>query len=88
MAEPSFHYSVEPEKIRAYQQLTAEQKLQWLGEIFEFTEAALSPKARRVRQKLREAGTWQVAAEQMSAHYREDPELRAFQALDNEDFAW
>ena len=86
MQDSGFDYHLELDQIRAYKALSPEQKLQWLSEIFEFTEAALSPKARRVRQKLREAGTWQAAAEHMSAHYREDPELTAFQALDSEDF--
>jgi len=51
--DSGFDYHLDLEQIIAYKKLTPEQKLQWLGEIFEFTEAALSPKARRVRELLR-----------------------------------
>lgn len=56
MQDSGFDYHLDLEQISDYKKLTAEQKLQWLDEIFLFTEAALSPKARRVRQNLRDGG--------------------------------
>lgn len=50
----TFRIQLACQSIRAYKKLTPEQKLQWLDEIFLFTEMALSPRARRVRQQLRE----------------------------------
>jgi len=44
---------VDREKIKEYMQLTPEQKLQWLDEILLFTEEALTPKARKVRDHFR-----------------------------------
>ena len=54
MPDSGFDYHLDLEQIYDYKKLTPEQKLQWLEEIFLFTEAALSPKARRVRQMLRD----------------------------------
>jgi hypothetical protein len=44
---------VERETIREYMRLTPEQKLQWLEEILLFTEEALTPNARKVRDHFR-----------------------------------
>ncbi len=54
MPDGGFNYYLEPDKIREYKKLTPEQKLQWLEEIFLFTQAALSIKVRQIRQMLRD----------------------------------
>jgi hypothetical protein len=51
-----FRYRVEREKIAEYKRLPAEKKLEWLEEIFLFSEAALSPQAKRVREHFRNEG--------------------------------
>jgi ABC-type Na+ transport system ATPase subunit NatA len=48
-----FYYTLESEKIAAYMQLTAEEKLQWLEEIRQFTEETLTEKTRRIRDHFR-----------------------------------
>jgi hypothetical protein len=52
-----FRYTLEREKIAEYRKLTAEQKLQWLEEIRQFTEAALTEKTRRIRDHFRNGPT-------------------------------
>ncbi len=48
-----FCYKVEREKIAEYKRLPAKVKLKWLEDIFLFTEKALSPEAKRVREHFR-----------------------------------
>jgi lipase chaperone LimK len=48
-----FRYTLEREKIAEYMRLSAEEKLQWLEDIQEFTEAALTEKTRRIRDHFR-----------------------------------
>ena len=50
-----FAYTLEDEKIKEYMKLTTEEKLQWLEEIFLFTEMCLTPKEKEFRNKLRSA---------------------------------
>ncbi len=50
-----FHYHLEDEKILAYMKLTTEEKLQWLYEINQLTQAVLSEKEKEFRNKLRRA---------------------------------
>ena len=48
-----FDHTLEPEKIAAYMKLSAEEKLQWLEEIRQFTEETLTKKTRRIRDHFR-----------------------------------
>ena len=48
-----FSYTLENEKIKEYMKLTTEQKLEWLEEIIIFTEMLLTPKQKKIREKLR-----------------------------------
>lgn len=50
-----FAYTLEDEKIREYIKLSDEDKLRWLEEINEFTQAVLSDKEKRFRDILRVA---------------------------------
>ncbi|HEY9841052.1 MAG: hypothetical protein ACAI44_23775 [Candidatus Sericytochromatia bacterium] len=54
MTRKGFHYRLEREQIRDYKRLSPEQKLQWLEEIFLFTEMAQSDKARKIRRYFRD----------------------------------
>ncbi len=44
-----FNYSLDLDQIRDYMRLTVEDKLTWLEEIFLFSEEALSPAAKKIR---------------------------------------
>ena len=57
-----FSYTLEDEKIREYVKLSTEDKLRWLEEINEFTQAALSESEKRFRELLR-AGEIDLAEE-------------------------
>jgi hypothetical protein len=48
-----FSYDLEDEKILEYMKLSTEDKLRWLEEINEFTQAALSGREKRFRELLR-----------------------------------
>ena len=48
-----FAYTLDDDKIREYIKLSDEDKLRWLEEINEFTQAALSEKEKRFREILR-----------------------------------
>ena len=50
-----YSYTVEDEKIIEYMNLSTEQKLKWLEEINDFTNAVLSDEEKLIRQKLRAA---------------------------------
>ena len=52
-----FSYDLEDEKIREYMKLSTEDKLRWLEEINEFTQAALSEREKRFRELLRAGET-------------------------------
>lgn len=54
MTNNGFHYHLEPEKIREYRKLSAEDKLKWLEAAFLFSEMALTPKAKRMRTYFRD----------------------------------
>ncbi len=46
MEKKGFYYYLEDEKILEYMKLSTEEKLQWLEDIIEFTEAFLTEKRR------------------------------------------
>jgi gluconate kinase len=48
-----FAYDLEDDKIREYMKLSDEDKLRWLEEINEFTQAVLGEKEKRFREILR-----------------------------------
>lgn len=48
-----YSYTVEDEKILEYMKLSTEDKLTWLEEINLLTEAALTPREKRIRNLLR-----------------------------------
>jgi hypothetical protein len=48
-----FSYTLEDEKLLEYMKLSTEDKLRWLEEINEFTQAALTEKEKRFRELLR-----------------------------------
>jgi hypothetical protein len=48
-----FHYTLEREDILNYMNLSDEEKLIWLEEIVLFTEKALTPKEKKVREYFR-----------------------------------
>ena len=48
-----FYYSLEDEKIKEYMKLSTEEKLKWLEEINSFTDMVLTPKEKKIRNKLR-----------------------------------
>lgn len=54
MADKGFSYTLEDEKILEYMKLSSEEKLQWLEEVVEFTNSALTEKEKEFRQKLLE----------------------------------
>ncbi|MBI5001264.1 MAG: hypothetical protein HZB92_07060 [Euryarchaeota archaeon] len=53
MKRKGYSYTLEDEKIIEYMKLTTAQKLAWLDEINEFTEMALTPKEKELREKFR-----------------------------------
>lgn len=48
-----FSYTLEDEKLIEYMKLTAEEKLQWLEEINEFTNMVLTEKEKKIREIFR-----------------------------------
>jgi len=48
-----FYYTLEKEDIVNYMKLSAREKLKWLEEIVLFTEKALTPKEKKVREYFR-----------------------------------
>jgi hypothetical protein len=54
MGNKGFFYTLEDEKILEYMKLTVEEKLQWLEEIAELTEATLTEKEKEFRRRLLE----------------------------------
>jgi len=48
-----FHYTLDREQIKKYMKLTPEEKLTWLEEIFIFSEKALTPEAKKIREYFR-----------------------------------
>ncbi len=54
MEVKGFAYTLEDEKILEYMKLTVEEKLQWLEEIMELTEATLTEKEKEFRRMLLE----------------------------------
>jgi hypothetical protein len=53
MKPKGYSYTVEDEKILEYMKLSTEDKLFWLEEINLLTEAALTPREKRIRNLLR-----------------------------------
>ena len=51
-----FRYTLEKEDIVNYMKLSDEEKLNWLEEIVSFTEKALTPKEKKVRDYFRDNG--------------------------------
>lgn len=51
-----FHYTLEKEDILNYMKLSTREKLNWLEEIVIFTEKALNPKEKKVREYFRNNG--------------------------------
>ncbi|MEW5767937.1 MAG: hypothetical protein AB1797_09985 [bacterium] len=51
-----FHYTLEKEDILNYMKLSTLEKLTWLEEITLFTEKALTPEEKKVREYLRNNG--------------------------------
>ena len=49
-------YTLEKEKIAAYLRMSTEERLEWLEDIMEFSEAALTPKEKAVRDRFRRGG--------------------------------
>ncbi len=48
-----FHYTLDPGQIEEYMKLPPKQKLQWLEDIFVFSEEALTPEAKKIRDYFR-----------------------------------
>jgi hypothetical protein len=48
-----FSYTLEKQDIIDYMRLSVEEKLQWLEDMAEFSEMALSDEAKRVRERFR-----------------------------------
>ena len=51
-----FSYTLEKEDILNYMKLSTKEKLNWLEEIVLFTEKALTPKGKKVREHFRNNG--------------------------------
>jgi len=49
-----FHYKLDRAQIKDYSNVPPEKKLEWLQEILLFSEMALTPKAKKIRQYFRE----------------------------------
>lgn len=47
------NYVLEPEKLREYRRMTDEQKFRWLEEALVFSEMALTPRAKKIREYFR-----------------------------------
>lgn len=54
--EAGFSYTLEDEKLAEYSRMSIEERLQWLEDIMEFSEAALTPKEKAVRERFRKGG--------------------------------
>ena len=54
MENKGFSYTIEDEKILEYMKLTTEEKLQWLEEIVDLTNNALTEKEKEFQRRLRE----------------------------------
>jgi len=52
-----FKYTLERSDIEAYLRLTAEEKLEWLEEIADFSEKAMTPEAKAIRDLFRSEET-------------------------------
>ena len=50
-----FKYYIEDDKIREYMKLSTKEKLKWLEEIRQFSNLAMSDKAKDIREKFRKA---------------------------------
>lgn len=48
-----FYYRLEKEKIMEYMKLTPKQKLEWLEEIFIFSEKTMTEETKRIREYFR-----------------------------------
>ncbi len=53
MKDRGFSYTLEDEKIIEYIKLSTKDKLKWLEEIMLFTEKALTPKEKEIREYFR-----------------------------------